>query len=83
LASHGDLALYDFAKEKLASTPPEQIRPQPLLTGHDLIAAGYSAGPRFKQMLSEVEDGQLEGRLTTKEEALEFVLQRFGAPGCV
>ncbi|MCU1307968.1 MAG: metal dependent phosphohydrolase [Acidobacteriaceae bacterium] len=83
LASHGDLALYDFAKEKLASTPPEQIRPQPLLTGHDLIAAGYSAGPRFKQMLSEVEDGQLEGRLATKEEALEFVLQRFGAPGCV
>jgi hypothetical protein len=33
--------------------------------------------------LSEVEDGQLESRLTTKEEALEFVLQRFGAPGCV
>jgi poly(A) polymerase len=83
LASHGDLALYDFAKEKLASTPPEQIRPQPLLTGHDLIAAGYSAGPRFKQMLSEVEDGQLEARLATKEDALEFVLQRFGAPRCV
>jgi poly(A) polymerase len=83
LASHGDLALYDFAKEKLANTPPEQIRPQPLLTGHDLIAAGYSAGPRFKQMLSEVEDAQLEGRLGTKQEAMELVLQRFGGPGCV
>jgi poly(A) polymerase len=82
LASHRDLSLYEFAKQKLADTPPEQIRPKPVLTGHDLIAAGYTAGPRFKQILSEVEDAQLEGTVNTREEALEFVLQRFGAPGC-
>jgi poly(A) polymerase len=82
LASHRDLGLYEFAKEKIARTPPEQIRPQPLLTGHDLIAAGYGAGPRFKQILSEVEDAQLEGRVTSKQEGMEFVLQRFGGPGC-
>jgi poly(A) polymerase len=83
LASHRDLGLYDFAKQKLADTPPEQIRPQPVLTGYDLLAAGYTAGPRFKKILSEVEDAQLEGIVSTKEQALEFVLQRFGAPGCV
>ncbi len=83
LSSHRDLTLYEFAKEKLATTPPEQIRPEPLVTGHDLIAAGYPAGPRFKNMLSEVEDAQLEGAVATKEEAMEFVRQRFGGPGCV
>lgn len=82
LSSHRDLSLYDFAKERLASTPPEQIRPEPLLTGHDLIAAGYPAGPRFKNMLSELEDAQLEGVVKTKDEAREFVRQRFGATGC-
>jgi poly(A) polymerase len=83
LSSHRDLTLYDFARDKLATTPPEQIRPEPLVTGHDLIAAGYPAGPRFKNILSEVEDAQLEGAVKTKEEAMEFVRQRFGGPGCV
>ena len=82
LSSHRDLTLYEFAKEKLESTPPEQIRPEPLVTGHDLIAAGYPAGPRFKNILSEVEDAQLEGAVKSKEEAMEFVRQRFGGPGC-
>ena len=82
LSSHRDLTLYEFAKEKLATTPPEQIRPEPLVTGHDLIAAGYPAGPRFKNILSEVEDAQLEGAVKSKEDAMEFVRQRFGGPGC-
>jgi len=77
LASHGDLSLYEFAREKLAATPPEAIRPAPLLTGDDLIAAGYAPGPRFKEMLRAVEDAQLEGVLTGKPEALEFVHRRF------
>ena len=39
-SSHGDLSLYNFAKEKLASTPPEAIRPALLLNGDALIAEG-------------------------------------------
>jgi poly(A) polymerase len=73
LASHRDLALYDFAKEKLRSTPPEQIRPKPLLTGDDLIQAGYKPGPEFKHLLTAVEDAQLDGAIATKEEALSLV----------
>ena len=77
LASFGDLTVYDLLRERMASTPPEQIRPQPLLTGDDLIAAGYPPGPRFKEILSAVEDAQLEGKLRTREEALEFARRAF------
>jgi poly(A) polymerase len=76
-SSHGDLGLYQFVKEKLESTPPEKIRPRPLITGDDLIALGYTPGPRFKEMLSAAEDAQLEGRLRTAEEAREFVQREF------
>ena len=62
-ASHRDLTSYNFTREKIAAIPPETIRPAPLISGDDLIAAGYTPGPRFKEILSSVEDAQLEGRL--------------------
>ncbi len=74
--SHRDLALYNFAQEKLHSMPAEQIRPQPLLTGDDLIQAGYQPGPNFKELLTAVEDAQLDGAIHTKEEALALVRER-------
>ncbi len=77
LSSHGDLGLYEFVREKLAETPPEQIRPRPLITGDDLIALGYRPGPRFKEILAAVEDAQLEGVLADREEALGFVKSNF------
>lgn len=77
VASHGDLSLYEFAREKLANIPPEKMRPVPLLTGADLIQRGYVPGPRFKQILAAAEDAQLEGRLQSKEQALAWVRQDF------
>ncbi len=79
LSSHGGLGLYDFVAEKLRTTPPEQIRPEPLLSGRDLIELGYAPGPRFKEMLAMIEDAQLEGRLHSREEALELVKHEFPA----
>jgi tRNA nucleotidyltransferase/poly(A) polymerase len=76
LSSHRDLSLYDFAREKFHALPAEQIRPQPLITGHDLIAAGYQPGPYFKEWLAAVEDAQLEGTITTKEEAMALVREK-------
>jgi poly(A) polymerase len=76
-SSHRDLTLYDFVREKLAETPPQSIRPKPLITGSDLIAAGYQPGPRFKEILSAVEDSQLEGRLADREGAMQYVLREF------
>jgi poly(A) polymerase len=77
LASHGDLGTYEFAQEKLAAIPPEKMRPSPLVTGDDLIAAGYAPGPRFKEILNAVEDAQLEGRLSSRDAALAFVRSEF------
>lgn len=67
-------ANYDFAQQKLAELPADALRPTPLLNGHDLIAAGLEPGKAFAQILRAVEDAQLEGRLTNKEEALAFAL---------
>ena len=77
LASHGDLATYEFAREKLAAIPPEKMRPSVLVNGDDLIAAGYPPGPRFREILTAVEDAQLEGRLPSRDDALEFVRREF------
>ncbi len=79
LSSHGLLDAYDYAREKLHSLPPEAIRPTPLVTGRDLIEAGYEPGPRFKEILSAVEDAQLEGRLTSRDAAMAFVQREFPA----
>jgi poly(A) polymerase len=77
LASHGGLGIYEFLREKIEQTPEEQIRPQPLLTGHDLLAMGYLPGPRFREILSAVEDAQLEGSATSREQAVELVRREF------
>jgi poly(A) polymerase len=76
-SSHGDLTSYEFTREKLVSTPEASMRPAPLVTGNDLINAGYLPGPRFKEILAAVEDSQLEGQLQNKEQALAFVRQSF------
>ncbi len=77
LSSHGLLEAYDYAREQLCSIPPEAIRPKPLVTGDDLIEVGYKPGPRFKEILSAIEDAQLEGRLTTRETAMKYVREEF------
>jgi poly(A) polymerase len=77
LSSHGLLDAYNLMRERFQSLPPEAIRPAPLITGQDLIEAGYEPGPRFKEILSAVEDAQLEGRLASREAAMELVRREF------
>ncbi len=80
LASFGGLTSYNFTREKMNALPEDAIRPKPLVSGDDLIAAGYAPGPRFKEILAAVEDAQLEGRLPSRETALEFVKRQFPLP---
>jgi hypothetical protein len=54
---------------------PEELKPKPLITGDDLIAQGMKPGPIFGKLLHEIEDAQLEGRITTREQALDLVGQ--------
>jgi len=79
LASHRNLTTYEFVMQKKEEIPPEKMRPAPLVTGNDLIAAGHVPGPRFREILNAVEDAQLEGRLPSRDAALEFVRREFPA----
>jgi tRNA nucleotidyltransferase/poly(A) polymerase len=79
-SSHGNLENYEFAKSKLEQSPPQELRPPRLLSGDDLITAGYLPGPGFAKMLEAVEDAQLESRVSSREEAMELVKATFGPP---
>ena len=72
LASHGDISNYHFLRQKQKEIPTSEVKPDPLLTGKDLIAMGFSPGPIFKKILGEAYDAQLEGKITTKEEAITW-----------
>ena len=77
LSSNGDLGYYDFCQRKLAELGEEEVSPEPLLRGRDLIRLGYTPGPSFSAMLGAVEEAQLEGELRTHEQAVEWVRERF------
>ena len=79
-SSHNNLDNYHFAKARFEAAPPEELRPPRLLTGDDLIQAGYRPGPEFSRMLELAEDAQLESRIQTKSDALELVRFTFGPP---
>ena len=80
MASNRNLHYWEFAHDRWQSMPEEAVRPQPLITGRELIAAGYRPGARFREMLHAAEDAQLEGAISTAEEAISFVRKKFGGP---
>ncbi|MGH7885464.1 MAG: CCA tRNA nucleotidyltransferase [Thermodesulfobacteriota bacterium] len=77
MASHGITEAYNYIIDKLKEYSEIEIRPAALLNGKDLIAMGYIPGPIFTKILSSVEEEQLEGRIMSREDAAEFVLQKF------
>jgi poly(A) polymerase len=77
VAGDGDFTNYEYARAKRKGWMNEDIWPQLLVTGNDLISMGFLPGPRFKDILTSVEDEQLEGRLTTRSQALDFVKRNF------
>jgi poly(A) polymerase len=80
-AGSGNLEHWEFVRERWMAMPEETVRPPALITGRELIAAGYKPGAGFKQMLRAVEDAQLEGTIETAEEALLMVKDRFPVTG--
>ena len=77
LSSHRDLTNYEMARRMMEEIPAEEIHPAAMINGHDLIAAGYEPGPRFKEILRAIEDAQLDGSIRTREDALRLVGDRF------
>jgi poly(A) polymerase len=71
LSSHRNLDNWDFARERLRELGEEQLRPARLVGGRDLMALGWPPGPGLGRELAKLEELQLEGSISTREEALE------------
>ncbi|MGC2658065.1 MAG: CCA tRNA nucleotidyltransferase [Bryobacteraceae bacterium] len=69
-ASNGYTAAYDFVRDQLGHLGEEELRPRRFINGKDLIEAGYQPGPLFSKALEAVETAQLEGEISTKDEAM-------------
>jgi len=82
-ASHGDRSLLAFCRARLAELGTERALPKPLLTGADLIALGHAPGPAMGELLTWLRDLQLEGEISTREDAVRRVRERgaSSAPG--
>ena len=48
---------------------------KPLLQGRDLIELGYKPSKEFKSLLNRIYSEQLDGKISTKREAIEFILK--------
>ena len=55
--------------------PTEQLNPEPLVGGDELVAHGLRPGPHFAELLDYLRDEQLEGRLSTASEAMAMADQ--------
>ena len=74
--SHGKLDFYDFCVSKKAEFGEAKLKPAKLLTGHDVMAQGMPPGPKVGEVLKALEEEQLEGRVTNREQALEWLRGR-------
>jgi poly(A) polymerase len=81
LASNGDLQYYDFCRRKMEDFKHEEIHPEPLLKGKDLITLGFAPGPLFHDILEQLHEAQLEGEISTREQALDWVQRHHGKRG--
>jgi poly(A) polymerase len=72
-----ELTDVNYVLRKRAEWIAEDIFPAPLVTGDDLIAMGFKPGPAFKEILTRLEEEQLEGRLTERDAAINFVKQHY------
>lgn len=79
LSSHRNLENYDFMRRFLAETMPEEVRPPRILSGNDLKELGFRPGPHFKEILTAVEEAQLNGKIGTREEAIALVEDSFAS----
>ena len=76
-AGEGDLRGYNFALEKRAQWSSQELAPPPLISGNELISMGLTPGPLFREILTRVENEQLDGRLTTAQQALDFIATEY------
>jgi poly(A) polymerase len=63
----------DFCERKLVEWSAGDLEPLPAIDGNDLKALCIPQGPLYKRLLDAVREAQLDGTVTTKEQAIELV----------
>ena len=72
LASHGMLDRYEDLQKLAAAMAPDPL--EPLLSGKDLLAQGFEAGPAIGVLLRAVEEARAERQIQTPDEALRYAM---------
>ena len=81
MSSHSMLDMYEYAKENYERLGEDEIKPQLLVTGEDLIRVGYRPGPALPRDADRRQKTRSSrGAVTTREAALSLVRERFGEP---
>jgi putative nucleotidyltransferase with HDIG domain len=76
LGGSGKLVHFDFMREKEQEFANQPLIPERLVTGADLISRGCKPGPQMGDMLTQIQNLQLDGELTTREQALAWADSR-------
>jgi len=81
-SSHGMLDNFEFLERKREEFASEPLIPPPLVTGRDLLQLGWKPGPPIGKILEAVQTRQLEGTLTSRDEALNWISTEFSKGSC-
>lgn len=69
----GEDQIEPWLNEYLTVASQEGTLPRPYLSGTDLKDRGIPPGPQMGRLLDEIYDAQLEGRIRSREEAIEWL----------
>ncbi|MFM7604842.1 MAG: CCA tRNA nucleotidyltransferase [Prosthecobacter sp.] len=72
LGSNGKLDNYEFVLAKQEEFANAPLVPPRLVTGLDLMQIGWAPGPELGKLLNDIQTLQLDGQLTTKEQAIAW-----------
>ena len=68
----GGIAALGRLRKRIKALGDVELRPKPLLNGHDLIRLGAVPGPGLGQLAEEMYIAQLEGKLQTPQQARQW-----------
>jgi len=73
LCSNSMLENYVLLLDRVRELANEVKLPPPLLNGRDLISLGIKPGPLIGDLLNKISELQLEGEISTREEAFKKI----------
>ncbi len=73
VASDKDTSHVAYCEQLLQEWTVNDLDPEPLLNGHDLMKMGLKSGPLYKRLLDTVREAQLDCAINTRQEAIELV----------